>query len=425
MHRRICLTFIIVCTNVSWGISSSYNESDPLSFDQPVTLPSAIELALERDPRLTLNEAVADSAEGQIAQANVRPNPVVGAEVENILGTGPFQDVQSLEVTLGVRQLIETADKRERRTKLARSERELVDWERELLAAEIEAEVRRAFTEALLWRESVALRRDQLALAERSARETARLVEAARSSQVELTRADLAVRRARVALDRAERELTAARDALAAIWGVVPAPAFDIAGEVVLEESPPPLRELLALLPETATLERFEAVSKSREAALKLERARATPDVELFAGARYSNEGGGDAGFVAGVEIPLPLFDRNEGNIRSARARVRAVEHERRAARRGLARKLSAAYRELVSAYEEAEAVKTELFPGAEGTLNEMEAGYARGQFSQLAVLDSRQALFEVREAYLDALTRYTEAKTEIEALTRPTQLTQ
>lgn len=422
MHRRKCLTFLFVLTSIPFGIV--YSNQGQLDFEEPVTLSTALELALKRDPRLYLNEAAAEAAEGQIDQAGVRPNPVVGAEVENVLGTGPFKGVQSLEVTLGVRQLIETANKRARRTALARSERELVDWEREFLIAEIEADVRRAFTEALLWRESVALRQEQLALAERSEDETARLVEAARSSQVELTRAGLAVRQARFALQRAERDRDAALDALAAIWGLAPAPAFDVEGDLVLEDSPPALNELLGLLPKTATLERFDAVSRSREAELKLERARANPDVELFAGARYSNEGNGDGGFVVGVEIPWPLFDKNEGNIRSARARVRAVEHERESARRDLIRQLGSAYRLLASAYQEAKAVETELFPAAEETLNEMEAGYTRGQFSQLAVLESRRTLLEVREAYLDALTSYAEAKTEIEALTRPTQFT-
>src|SRR5690625_461698 len=420
MHRRKCLTFLFVLTNISFGIAYSNSNQDPLAFDKPVTLSTAVELALKRDPRLSLNEAIAGSAEGLIDQAGIRPNPVLGAEIENVLGTGPFQDVQSLEVTLGVRQLIETANKRERRTELARSERELVDWERELIVAEIEANVRQALTEARLWRESVALRQEQLALAERSEEETTRLVEAARSSQVELNRAGLAVRQARFALQQAERGLEATLDALAALWGITPAPVFEIEGELVLEESPPALDELLGLLPETATLARFDAVSRSRDATLKLERARAKPDVEVFAGARYSNEGSSDGAFVFGIKMPWPLFDKNEGNIRSARARVRAVEHERENARRNLVRQLSAAYRSLTAAFQEAKAVETEIFPAAEETLNQMDSGYARGQFSQIAVIESRQTLFAIREAYLDALKRYVAARTQIEALTRP-----
>lgn len=148
MHRRKCLTFLFILTNIPIGVVYS-NQGQP-EFEEPVTLSTALELALKRDPRLYLNEAAAESAEGQIEQAGLRPNPIVGAEIENVLGTGPFRGVQALEVTLGVRQLIETANKRERRTELARSERELVDWERELIVADIEADVQQAFIDVLL-----------------------------------------------------------------------------------------------------------------------------------------------------------------------------------------------------------------------------------------------------------------------------------
>ncbi len=420
MYRHKSLTFLFALTSIPFAASYSYSHQDRLDFEEPITLSIAIELALKRDPRLLFYEAIAESAEGRIDQAGIRPNPVLGVEIENVLGTGPFKDAQSLELTLGVRQLIETANKRERRTELARRERELVDWERELLISQIEFDVRKAFTEVLLWQESVGLRQEQLTLAERSEEETSRLVEAARVPEVELSRASLAVGQARFALQQAESRLEAALDALAAIWGITASPTYPIEGTLRLEGLPPALPELLGLLPNTATLARFDTVSRSRDAELKLERARAKPDIEVFAGARYANEGRGNGAFVMGVEVPWPLFNRNEGNIRSARAGVLAVQHERESARRDLVRQLSAAHRDLTAAFYEAQAVETELIPAAEDTLERMETGYARGQFSLLAVLESRQTLVAVREAYLAALTRYANAQTEIETLTRP-----
>ena len=68
----------------------------------------------------------------------------------------------------------------------------------------------------------------------------------------------------------------------------------------------------------------------------------------------------------------------------------------------------------------EANAIESDLIVAAEQTLTDTEVGYQRGQFTLLAVLESRQTLFDVREAYLDAIIRYAEAKAEIEALTRP-----
>jgi len=420
IFQRVKFTILIIFLVPTGTIFAQTEEPD---FTAPVFYPSALMMAIERDPRLDLTTTVAEAAEGRIEQADLPPNPVVGTEFENFLGTGPVAGTRGIEVTLGISQLIETADKRERRTTLARHERDLVDWQREVLIAEIEANVRQAFVEALMAQETVALRQDQLVLSERGEIETARLVDAALSPRVELTRAQLAIRQQQFALDQAQRNLSAARNALAALWGLTPAPDFQVEGKIVLESSLPGMPELIALLPNTVSLAQFKAVSRAREATFDLMKARATPDIEVFAGGRYLNEADENYGLVAGIEIPWPLFDKNQGNIRTAQARVHAVELERAVVRRTLLVRLSSAYHSLTNAHADAMAVQSGLLPVAEQTLADMEVGYERGQFTQLAVLESRQILFKVRETYLDALTRYARAKAEIEALTRPATL--
>lgn len=393
------------------------------SDQEVISYAQALQRALAAEPRLALNSTLAEAAEGQIEQANLRPNPVVGAEVENFLGTGPITGVQGLEITLGVSQLIETADKREKRTILARAERTLVDWNRESLLAQVEASVRSSFVDVLLAQELLNLRREQLALAEQSKNETERLVEAARSPQVELTRAQLAVRQQQFAVQQAKRELAAYKAVLSSYWGGSVDTNFAVRGELSIEPTSPAFSELASRLLSTATLSRYTAEEQTRQAALDLEHARATPDFEVFAGGRYFNEEDGNFGFVAGVEIPWPLFDKNQGNIRTARAQLRAVGYEREAARRELLIRLNQAYQQVLGAQADATLIQTDLLPAAEATLRDTETGYERGQFTQLSVLESRNALFEVREAYLEALRRYAISQAEIESLTRRANL--
>jgi len=389
----------------------------------PVHYETALTRAIQNDPVLRGFDTAAEAAEGQVEQAGLRPNPVVGAEMENLLGTGPFRDVQGMEVTLGITQLIETAGKRTKRTELARTERALVDWERELRLAAVESEVRTAFVDVLVAQEALELRKEQFSLAERSREETARLVEAARSNQVELTRAELAVRQQQFAINQAERALQAARARLSALWGDSGSSDFAVTGSVELDADLPELVQLVALLPRSAYLAQYEGHRRNREAALNLEQARAKPNFEVFGGGRYFNEESGDAAFVVGVEIPWPLFDKNQGNIRTARAQVRALEYEEAATRRELIVALTDAYQNLVAAHAEAQSVENDLLPTAEQTLADTEEGYERGQFTLLSVLESRSTLFEIRETYLDALSRYASAQAQIEALTRPSTI--
>ena len=396
-----------------------FSQSSTINFEAPVDYTAALNLAIDHNPRLLGIEATIEAAEGQIDQAKLRPNPTISGELENVIGTGPYSGVQGVEMTLGIRQLIETADKRAKRTSLARSNRDLVDWQREAILAEIEAETRSRFIDVLLAQKVASLREEQLELAKRSMEATEELVNAARSPQVELTRANLVIREQQFALDQSARALLASRNALSAQWGMAPSPEFIVSGEVVLERTLPEFKELILALSKTATLAQFEALARSREAALELEQARATPDFEVFGGGRYFNEESGDAAFVIGVEIPWPLFDKNQGNIRTARAQLRAVEFSRKTLHRTLMSELSDAFQTLTNAHADALSVESDLLPAAEQTLAETEAGYQRGQFKQLSVLESRRTLFQIRETYLEALTRYSQAQAAIGALTR------
>jgi len=388
-----------------------------------VSYPQALQLAIENNPQLKLIATRIEASEGNIEQAGVRPNPVVEAEMENILGTGPASGIEGLEVTIGITQAIETADKRNRRKALAIAEQELIHWEREALLADLETSVRKAFVDVLLAQQLLNLRIEQWELAKRSAEETNRLVEAAHSPVVEQTRARLAVRRHQFAMNQTERELKAAKSILASFWSETIAVSFTVIGELKLESETPEFSSLLSRLKKTAPLSRFSAEEGVRRAALELEQARASPDIEVFAASRYYNHTDGDVGFLVGIEVPWPIFDRNRGNIRAARARLRGVRQEHDTILRQLRIALTQSYQELLNAQEEAKAIQEELLPVAELTLHDTEAGYQRGQFNQLSVLESRSVLFEIREAYLDALQRYIFAQSQIEKLTRPATL--
>ena len=384
-----------------------------------LTFPEALRLAVEQDPRLKLYELEAEASDGQIEQAEKRPNPVVGAELENVLGTGALSGVDGLEITLGVSQLIETSGKREKRTRLAREARALVDWDREARLAELEGEVRHAFSTVLLAQKDLALRIELLELANRSHAETLRMVEAARSPAVEGTRTNFAIHQQQFLVEKAERSLKTAKVELAALWGLTSFTDFDAIGELYIEETVPPIEELVSLLPRTASLARFDRESRFRDAALALERSRAKPNFEVFAAGRYLNEGNGDIGIVAGIEVPWPRFDKNEGNIRTARARKLAVSAEHDVVHRSLVTALASAHRQMEEAHTEMNSLKKHLLPAAERTLSDVEEGYEKRQFTLLSVLESRRILYDVREAQLDTLRRYVAAQHDIESLTR------
>ena len=400
------------------GISLA-NPIPPPDLTRPVSLVDAIRWAIERDPELMVWSTRVEMAAGLVEQSQVRPNPVISAEVENIVGSGPFQGVDGMELTLSISQVLERSEKRSRRTDVAHKRQALFYWERELRIAELESVVRATFVDVLISQEILALRHDQWELAVANRSETAKLVEAARAPTVDLIQAEMAVRQHAFALEQDKRSAEAARERLGLLWGFSQVPDFSIVGE--LEPGlVPDVDELIAALPTTAAIGRFAAETSYRESALAMAEVTKKPDIEVFGGARYFNESNGDAAFLMGIQVPWPLSDRNNGNIRAARAELRAIEHKRALEERSLMRNLVELHRALSTALADYRGLEQDLRPIAEQAVTEIEAGYERGQFTILAVLESRAALFAIREAQLDSIARYAAALARIESLTRP-----
>lgn len=414
--KRAFVATLCAGTPVLWQPPAQAQISD----EEPITFERAYQIAVERSPQAQLLEAQLEALEGQVDQAKLRPNPVVGAELENVLGTRAFEGVDSAELTVGISQLFERREKRLARTQLAESRKELLRWDYEEALAALRSETLHAFSNTLVAQQNVELQADLLDLAHASEAEVERRAEAATASAIELSQARLATRRQRFQLGQAQRRLAQAKTALAALWNEPAAADFQLEGELNLHPTLPTLDELVGLVDQAPSLARFEAERQAQRAAVEKEQADAKTDFELFGGIKYLGEGDDDAAFVLGIDVPWKIRDRNQGNIRSARAGLQILEARRRLARRDAVAELAIAYRELAGALEEWETLSEQLLPAAEATLAETQDGYERGIITLLNVLDARSSLFEIRSEMLDATQLYLSAQATIERLTSP-----
>ncbi|MFN3327198.1 MAG: TolC family protein, partial [Bryobacteraceae bacterium] len=131
-------------------------------------------------------------------------------------------------------------------------------------------------------------------------------------------RARSAAAQATAELEAARAEERAARGTLASLFGVTDPPE-SVAG-ALLDLQPSTIDPEQSLEVRLAEAEQFLAEAGVGQA---VSDGRLDPAVGL--GVRHVAETG-DVGLVAGVSMPLPVFDRNQGNISAARAEVRAAE---------------------------------------------------------------------------------------------------
>ncbi|MGE3539166.1 MAG: TolC family protein [Candidatus Tectimicrobiota bacterium] len=379
-----------------------------------LTLLQAQALALLQHPRLAAFGWEVRAGEARTLQASLPPNPEVGIEVEDFAGTGALRSFRGTEITIHLSQRIELAGKRQKRTRVAALERDLVAWDYEAARIAVLTQVTQAFIEVLSAQERLRLNMELAELAEQMLHTVAERVRAGKVSPVEETRAQVALSTSRIALERTQRELEAARGRLVETWGSRP-PAFErAAGTLEPLAAIPPATRLAERIAQNPDIARWITEMAQRQAALDLAGAQRIPDPTIGGGLRHGRETSDNA-LVMQLSLPLPIFNRNQGGILEARYRLAKVQEERRAAEVQVRSALAEAYGALASAFVEVKRLYTEVLPGAQRAFEAVSEGYRQGKFGFLEVLDAQRTLFESRGRYLEVLAACHRAVAEVE----------
>jgi outer membrane protein, heavy metal efflux system len=400
--------------------SVAFSTSVVVAAEEPrgvLTLRDVLRLTLLRNPELNTFTFELRAAEARTIQAGVLANPALSAELENIGSTGSItKGASASESTLQLSQLIELGGKRAKRLRLAGLERELTGWDYEVKRLDVLTEAKKAFVDVVATAERLAFTADLLRLAEQVQRTVSARVQAGKVSPIEQTRTRITVSTARLQVQQARTIYEAAKKRLAAFWGST-TPAFEgVSGFLDTTAPLPSLEALTAQVQKNPDIARWATELAARRAHVEVAQSKAVPDLTVSGGVRYLNEVK-EGTFVLGFSLPLPLFDRNQGGIQEAYARLSKAELEQRVAEVRVSTALSDAYQNLVNAANEVTTLQNEVLPTAQETFQATEEGYRLGKFGLLDVLDAQRTFFETRGRSLEALATYHKAVADLERL--------
>ncbi len=381
-----------------------------------LTLRQALALALMNNPELEAFSHDLRAAEARSLQAGLPHNPEVELEVESYDRDGAGYD--SAEPSVILSQVIELGGKRGKRLRVAEAEGVAAGWAYESKRLDVFSQTANRFAGVVADQQRFELAKSTLAVAEQTSRSVAERVLAGKESPVQRTKAVAEMEMARLDADAAESALMVSRNALAAMWGGDPSNFQTASGSFGdLPERLPSidaLRVQLAANPELALRSAHVAV---RQAALESEVAKRVPDLTVAAGVKRFEEDETQA-LIFGIGVPLPLFDRNQGNIAAARHELAKARAEQRAAGVELSTQLLATHTGLTSARSRAQVLRTKVVPAMESACQAMHSGYGEGKYDLREVLDAQRALFAAKLDLIDALADYHTALNTMERLT-------
>ena len=391
-----------------------------------LSLSQAIDRAAAASPKLEAAASGIAAAAGSERQASLYPNPQATVQVENFGGSGPLRGFTATETTAGVSQLIELGGKRDARKSVALANRKAAEVDATTARLDLARDVTIAYADALAAQDGVNIAKDTELAARGVLDDVIRRVNAARDPLFQRSKAEVAYSTSMVARKNAEQASIAALQRLGRYWGASTVDETLVDPVAAHLDAPLPIGIYEARLKDAPDFQRYQRLGEMREAELRLAQANAVPDITASGGIRQF-AGTNSVAFIAGLSIPIPIFNQNQGEIARAQAELRKVGQERRQAEQERSQELVTAWTNWQTAWLESNAIKDDSLPKAERAFRLALAGYRSGAFEYLEVLDAQRTFFEQRASYIRAIAKLHDARAQTERLaplTDPAQQT-
>jgi cobalt-zinc-cadmium efflux system outer membrane protein len=380
----------------------------------PVTINQCVREAVERNLGLLAERYNLSIADAGVITAGLRPNPVLSlyTDLQDLLGTGFNERNMAGPPEYGVRAdfIWERGQKRRHRIEASEQGKAVARWQLLNATRALALDVQSAFVEVLLAKET-------LALAERNQESFRRIVEVSKErvrvgdlAQVELVRTQLAELQFSNAVIQGQSRLRIAKQRLQLLMGrATPSDLFDVVGEMRREPLPFTLEELwrqaLARRPDYQAALRDQARSVAE---LRLQIAQGKVDYVI--GAEYRRQQGiagtgNSLGFF--FSAPIPLFNRNQGEIARAGRERQQIEARTRALEAQMRGELDAAWQSYDTARSLLTRIEGEMLDKARRVLASMEYSYRVGEASLIELLDAQRAFNDTMQGYNEARAEY------------------
>ncbi len=412
----LCLIFV-AGTALAQSVPIRPAQSGPApgqaSRGERLSVEQAVQEALAQNLALRAELERIPAAEGQVRQAGFLPNPAL---ISSATSDRLFANDGERGWTAEIQQEIETAGKRRYRTLTARGDLGRVRYETESTQRDLIARTQKAYFALVQTERDLNLAHETSAILQRFVNLSAERVKVGDAPGVELNLAKVELARTQISEQEFERRHQEAMAGLNLLMGRPPS-----ASVVATSDFTTPL---LSLPPEQEFLDyalqhRPEVLAtnsnvEARTTALQLARAFRFPN--FFGGATYQRQrfitgvsGGAttiqsDQQLGFSVTVPLPLFNRNQGNITSADYERRAAEEAAQYQRNTVANEVTTAlanYRSRVLVlvqYEES------ILPQLQRNLDAIQEAYRLGNENIFTVIQVQRTFFDTRQQYIQAL---------------------
>ncbi len=380
----------------------SETEIDVLLRKENIGLEELLHIAEISNPELRSAKHDAGAAAGRLWQEELYPNPTLAFEAEDI----PASDLglSSSENKIAIVQPLVIGRRRSHAISAATAKQDkshlLVQHKRR----QILGEVRHRYVELIYLKQTLELHAELHEIVQQTFQIAKARFDAKAAPESEMIKTQIDLRELELGARRLQRQLAASSTQLQSLLGGLEVPVGNIRGQL-----PTHLPELEIGTLRTAVQEEHPAVLAARkeiEAAERLfdqTKAERIPDTELRLA--YGRNAATDENIVeAAIGIPLPLFDRGQGNILESRHLAAKARRDKESVVHALLAELATTYSSYMTARDEVTTLQDQIAPDAEKAFTQAKAGYEAGKTALLDLLDAQRTLVKIRLSELESL---------------------
>jgi len=370
------------------------------------TLEQLQQIAVEHNPTLKQAQAEIRAAEGRNRQAGMYPNPTVGYNGEERRG-GSFRGGEQGGF---VQQDIVLGGKLGAAQRVFEQERRQAVAEREEQALRVQNAVAMAFYQSLAAQETVGVRQKLLKLTQDALATAQQLFNVGQADEPDVLQAQVEAGQEEIALIAAQQRQQMEWTSLASVIGQPNLPMGTLTGSLEQVPDVNPEQWLENILSNSPAVKIADLSKAKAQAELDQAKRQPIPDLQLRGGVLQDRElsetSGRPVGLIglAEVGVRIPIFNRNQGNIQTAKANIERAELERQRVQLLLRERSAAIFQNYRTSKASVERYRIQMIPQAERAYklyldryNNMAAAYPQ-------VLIAQRTFFQIQTSYISSL---------------------
>lgn len=383
-----------------------------------MTLDQAIEMLVHENLQLRGQFLEIPMADADILTASLRANPILYADAQ-LVPYGQYSRDRPggpVQYDLNISYPLDVTHKRQARTLVARQAKMVLEAQYQDAVRLQIGNLYIAFVDVLAARQRVRYAQASVAGLDQILRPLGSQLQVGKITPAEYNRVLLQREASQLGLTDAEENLRRAKRDLATLLNIAPAEAVqvELRGSIQDTVAPPPMGDDLArvAIDNRPDLTAFRLGMNRAKADVRLAKANRLNDIYVLY-QPYTFQDNSPFGtksatsWALGVTVPLPIYNRNQGNIRRAEFNVSQTQVQMQALVRQILNEVQQAEKEYTVSRNAVNRIETILRPAAERVLQTVRKQYEEGSIDVITFINARQEYNQVVRQYLDTLIRH------------------